>query len=1038
MAFYLKIQTHQDAKSLMVQRWLIEEGQYIDRLRPIVVIRADDEQVTIRAQRDGILLGKYVQDGESFERDDELATIISPEEAGRIKITRTLTARDREILNSLNRKPKHKHPHADHLRATPAARSLASQYGVSLFDVHGSGPDGRIQKSDVLRYVRAGEEDIKDKNQRVLKLAGKDTGSDEQSDQPTKRLKKVRISPLARKMAVSYGIDLKDVKSHGGKIGKEDVLDFLGLLTPAESASLAPEDTAQAQNTVASESQPETVSTPQVEAVLEEAVLDEGPIDLTRLRQQAEADDIRTLQEAGRLESEDETEESEGPDEVDLAAEALRQEESRKLFDFFSRIAKDADGELMAVPTEVDKIKVAGQNEVPEETAPEAGRVEEAEIVAHEAEMEALEPESESGSEAPEAPLEETSEDEAISAQAEEVPPEESEKVSEEASEDSSDDLFGDLTVALSDDMTEDESENDHEEQAEKTDQTRSETESDMHETTSQIKDDIRTEESRLLEELLAFARSQSTSVGMGGGGSAKTAEPGAQSEETKEEPEAAAQESEAQETGFVLKDSVDETKAVTEPSAEEAPAEEMNPSEAKEAAESESSDEPMLYLAPEGEFAYDGLHYNNLDEREALLSTSLFDLLGTPEADTIQIPDTDSIIELTGEMPEHALSEQAQMQEGPSEPKAHVDTPDVIALPQEPETETTEIHTEDTEAQEAEDALTESIITPAPPAHEPDMDTMADRAIHAALAEPALFEDEDADIIEKKEQAEKPEHHPEVSYDDLLYGSVEDTESESGQVAKDVIDFMSEELPDVTSEPDAGEILRGEILAALGLTGAEAEEVLELSTVEDGGLFEAAYARSAGTKAREQAYEALTTSRPVPSETLTLSAEMRLDPIFSILEALETDPGHTLTYEPEDFILLSIRRALEAMTGEVLPILFQDVEQIYAVATSAQDLTSIHEALEACTPGSAKSPVTVVSLLATPVITASGAQKTMSPLVLTIGGLRTATSADGKTHHYARMNLETTALSLTQAGKLLQDILSALDYPSTMLIEKA
>lgn len=1034
MAFYLKIQTHQDAKSLMVQRWLIEEGQYIDRLRPIVVIRADDEQVTIRAQRDGILLGKYVQDGESFERDDELATIISPEEAGRIKITRTLTARDREILNSLNRKPKHKHPHADHLRATPAARSLASQYGVSLFDVHGSGPDGRIQKSDVLRYVRAGEEDIKDKNQRVLKLAGKDTGSDEQSDQPTRRLKKVRISPLARKMAVSYGIDLKDVKSHGGKIGKEDVLDFLGLLTPAESASLAPEDTAQAQNTAASDRQAETVSTPQVEAVLEEAVLDEGPIDLTRLRQQAEADDIRTLQEAGRLETEEETSD-EGPDEVDLAAEALRQEESRKLFEFFSRIAKDADGELMAVPTDVEKIKVAGQTEVPE-TAPEAGRVEEAEIVAHEAEMETLESESEAEPEteepeagtAGEAP-EETSEEEAVSSQAEE---------SEEASED----LFGDLTVALPDDMTEDESENDHETTAETPE---SETESDMHETTSQIKDDIRTEESRLMEELLAFARSQSTSVGMGGGGSAKTAEPGAQSEETKEEPEAAAQESEAQETGFVLKDSVDETKTVTEPSAEEAPAEEMNPSEAKKAAESESSEEPMLYLAPEGEFAYDGLHYNNLDEREALLSTSLFDLLGTPEADTIQIPDTDSIIELTGEMPEHALSEQAQMQEGPSEPKAHVDTPDVIALPQEPETETTEITTEDIKAQaaqaetpKAEDGSTEPVITPAPPAHEPDMDTMADRAIHAALAEPALFEDEDIDVTEASEQAEKPEHHPEISYDDLLYGSVKDGESESGQAAMDVVDFMSEELPDVASEPDAGEILREEILAALGLTGAEAEEVLELSTVEDGGLFEAAYARCTGTKAREQAYEALTTARPVPSETLTLSAEMRLDPIFSILGALESDPGHTLTYEPEDFILLSIRRALEAMTGEVLPILFQDVEQIYAVATSAQDLTSIHEALEACTPGSAKAPVTVVSLLATPVITASGAQKTMSPLVLTIGGLRTAASADAKTHHYARLNLETTALSLTQAGKLLQDILSALDYPSTMLIEKA
>ena len=59
----------------------------------------------------------------------------------------------------------------DKLRATPAARKLADDLGINLYDVSGSGANGRVHKEDVETY--------------------KDTNV-------------VRISPLAKRIALEH------------------------------------------------------------------------------------------------------------------------------------------------------------------------------------------------------------------------------------------------------------------------------------------------------------------------------------------------------------------------------------------------------------------------------------------------------------------------------------------------------------------------------------------------------------------------------------------------------------------------------------------------------------------------------------------------------------------------------------------------------------------------------------------------------------------------------------------------------------------
>ena len=93
----------------------------------------------------------------------------------------------------------------DKLRATPAARKLADDLGINLYDVSGSGANGRVHKEDVETY--------------------KDTNV-------------VRISPLAKRIAQEHNIAWQEIQGtgHRGKIMKKDVLAFLPVASMMDPA----------------------------------------------------------------------------------------------------------------------------------------------------------------------------------------------------------------------------------------------------------------------------------------------------------------------------------------------------------------------------------------------------------------------------------------------------------------------------------------------------------------------------------------------------------------------------------------------------------------------------------------------------------------------------------------------------------------------------------------------------------------------------------------------------------------------------------
>ena len=84
----------------------------------------------------------------------------------------------------------------DKLRATPAARKLADDLGINLYDVSGTGAKGRVHKEDIESY---------------------------------REFNIVKITPLAKRIAEENNIAWQEIQGTGvrGKIMKKDVLTLL-------------------------------------------------------------------------------------------------------------------------------------------------------------------------------------------------------------------------------------------------------------------------------------------------------------------------------------------------------------------------------------------------------------------------------------------------------------------------------------------------------------------------------------------------------------------------------------------------------------------------------------------------------------------------------------------------------------------------------------------------------------------------------------------------------------------------------------------
>ena len=125
-----------------VATWHVQIGEAVRRDQVIVDIETDKVVLEVVAPADGKLIAIIKEEGETVLADELLATFEAGDSAGGSTVPAA-------VLSDINETSEE----TDDVVASPAARKIAQEQGLSLDQVAGTGKDGRITKEDVVKAV---------------------------------------------------------------------------------------------------------------------------------------------------------------------------------------------------------------------------------------------------------------------------------------------------------------------------------------------------------------------------------------------------------------------------------------------------------------------------------------------------------------------------------------------------------------------------------------------------------------------------------------------------------------------------------------------------------------------------------------------------------------------------------------------------------------------------------------------------------------------------------------------------------------------
>ncbi|WP_206855633.1 dihydrolipoamide acetyltransferase family protein [Candidatus Enterococcus mangumiae] len=150
-----------------ITMWLKNEGDAIAIGDPIFEVMTDKIAIEVEAYEEGYLLKKYLNDGESApvnsiiayigEQNEEVPAQMPDFQAETTVETPTEEAKSTEIAEDSS-----KEVETTIIRATPSARRLARERDISLAEVTGTGPRGRIHLSDVKNFTPKQEQVVQE------------------------------------------------------------------------------------------------------------------------------------------------------------------------------------------------------------------------------------------------------------------------------------------------------------------------------------------------------------------------------------------------------------------------------------------------------------------------------------------------------------------------------------------------------------------------------------------------------------------------------------------------------------------------------------------------------------------------------------------------------------------------------------------------------------------------------------------------------------------------------------------------------------
>ncbi|RLT42592.1 MAG: 2-oxo acid dehydrogenase subunit E2 [Chloroflexi bacterium] len=200
-------------EDVTIVRWLVHEGDAVEAGATLVEVATDKVDTEVAAPVSGSLLKRNFSDGEIVDVSAVLGLIGAAEETAAGETTA-------ESAPPPQAAPAKTTPAAvkatvaeaadESVKATPVARRVAQEAGVSLDTVTGSGSGGQITKDDVLSHVAQGKRD----------------------ETPTPALPEAEaahISQPVRRLAATYNVDLRAMAGEKAlaEITRHDVLRFV-------------------------------------------------------------------------------------------------------------------------------------------------------------------------------------------------------------------------------------------------------------------------------------------------------------------------------------------------------------------------------------------------------------------------------------------------------------------------------------------------------------------------------------------------------------------------------------------------------------------------------------------------------------------------------------------------------------------------------------------------------------------------------------------------------------------------------------------
>src|SRR3954454_12141535 len=167
-----------------VLKWLVDVGGEVKRGEPLVEIETDKANMTYEADTDGVLIEVLAQEGETLPIGQAIARIGAAGEevaGGRSQVagdgaqaepaSEEPEPEPEEKAAEEEQAPATRHPPPatsagdgnGRVKASPVARRMAREMGLELAGIEGSGPGGRIVKSDVEAAAKGGGTAVKER-----------------------------------------------------------------------------------------------------------------------------------------------------------------------------------------------------------------------------------------------------------------------------------------------------------------------------------------------------------------------------------------------------------------------------------------------------------------------------------------------------------------------------------------------------------------------------------------------------------------------------------------------------------------------------------------------------------------------------------------------------------------------------------------------------------------------------------------------------------------------------------------------------------